>query len=146
MSWLGDLGSNLEDLVIPSRPYTKAAQSMDKASQDAQKLADQQWQRQMQGLSQALGYTNHSQQAFDRIYNSPAAAPGSTLPVGMRPPGVPQSGQMVSPMPVEPNPGLSTSMNAGASGLAAQLGNAPSMSQPGQPAQPIKMPMRPRAV
>jgi len=64
-------------------PYDKEAAALQKASEQAKGLADLQWQRQMQGLQQALGYTNHSQAAFDRVYGQARPAPGATMPQGL---------------------------------------------------------------
>lgn len=67
----------------PASPYQGLQKALNQASQQSQMNANLQWQRQMQGLSQALGYVNHSQNAFDKVYGHAPAAPGSTLPQGM---------------------------------------------------------------
>ncbi len=102
------------DISHPERAYDQMATGLKKTAADAQALADLQWQRQMQGLAQALGYVNHSQGAYDRVYNSPLPAPGATLPQGLmaqlpqnRPPQAPPQGPMQSgPMNQQQAPGL----------------------------------------
>jgi hypothetical protein len=67
-------------------PYGTLAQGLQQASTDSKQLAALQWQRQMAGLSRALGYTQHSQAAFDNVYGHPGPAPGGTLPQGVQAP------------------------------------------------------------
>jgi hypothetical protein len=67
-------------------PYGTLASSLNQASADSKQLAALQWQRQMAGLSRALGYSQNSQNLFNNVYGHPGAAPGGSLPQGISPP------------------------------------------------------------
>lgn len=67
-------------------PYQTLTASLNQASTDSKQLAALQWQRQMAGLSRALGYSQNSQNLFNNVYGHPGNAPGSTLPVGVSAP------------------------------------------------------------
>lgn len=73
-------------------PYGTLAAGLDQASQDAKQMSALQWQRQMAGLSRALGYTQQSQDLFNNIYGHPGPAPGGTLPQGVSAPTAQASG------------------------------------------------------
>ncbi len=65
----------------PSQGYDTAAAGAKQAQQQANQLSDLQWQRQMQGLQQAQGYTNQLQSLYNSIYSpggGQAAAGGQT--------------------------------------------------------------------
>lgn len=78
--------SQLVSLIDPASPYATLQSALDKASGQAQQLSALQWQRQMAGLSRALGYGQQSQDLFNNIYNKPGPAPGATLPQGLSAP------------------------------------------------------------
>lgn len=67
-------------------PYGTLASSLNQASADSKQLAALQWQRQMAGLSRALGYGQQSQDLFNNIYGGGRPAPGATLPQGISAP------------------------------------------------------------
>lgn len=75
----------------PASPYRDLQKGLGKASQQAQYNANLQWQRQMQGLAQALGFQQHSQDAFNNVYGHMAQRPGAALPQGLSA-QLPQSG------------------------------------------------------
>lgn len=77
-------------------PYGTLSASLDKASADSKQLAALQWQRQMAGLSRALGYSQSSQNLFNNVYGQPGPAPGGTLPQGVSAPTAPM-GQATGP-------------------------------------------------
>lgn len=111
------VGQKIDSITHPERAYDKLAAGLNDTASKAQALADLQWQRQMQGLSQALGYVNHSQGAYDRVYNSPMPVPGATLPNGL---GGPRMGTMSAPGPAQP--GMMPVANQTAPGLAGYFG------------------------
>jgi hypothetical protein len=74
-------------------PYGTLAAGLDQASQDAKQMSALQWQRQMAGLSRALGYVQNSQNLFNNIYGGGRPAPGATLPQGISAP----TGQSTGP-------------------------------------------------
>jgi hypothetical protein len=76
----------------PANPFKGLQQALGNASQQAQYNANLQWQRQMEGLQRALGYSNHAQASFDKVYGQRSAAPGSTVPQGLGA-QIPQGGQ-----------------------------------------------------
>lgn len=85
---LNGIGSALD----PASPYNTLAGALGQASQDAKANAALQWQRQMAGLSRALGYGQQSQDLFNNVYGHAGPAPGATLPVGLSAPTGPANG------------------------------------------------------
>ena len=83
MDPVAEAGAKVDNMIHPERPFDAMSRGMEKAAKDAQALADLQWQRQMQGLTQALGFMNHSQGAWNSVYGAPMPAPGATLPDGL---------------------------------------------------------------
>ena len=73
-------------------PYGTLANSLNQASADSKQLAALQWQRQMAGLSRALGYSQNSQNLFNNVYGHPGPSPGATLPQGVQAPTAQASG------------------------------------------------------
>lgn len=92
------------NFLDPARPFNEEAAGLDKGAADAKALSELEWQRQMQGLNQALGYLRHSQKAVANTYSHQT---GNALPVGLaaavpggvptgpaQPPGPPRAGPM----------------------------------------------------
>ncbi len=100
----------------PGSPYGTLSKSLTQASADSKQLSALQWQRQMAGLSRALGYSQNSQNLFNNVYGHPAQAPGATLPQGLQAPPAQPMGQ-----PMGQAPGQMPSATGGA-GLQAFLG------------------------
>lgn len=92
---LGNLPDSLNGVVSaldPASPYKTLAGALGQASQDAKANAALQWQRQMAGLSRALGYGQQSQDLFNNVYGHQGPAQGATLPVGLSAPTGQSSG------------------------------------------------------
>lgn len=90
-------------------PYGTLAASLNQAQGDSKQLAALQWQRQMAGLSRALGYSQNSQNLFNNVYGHPGAAPGGSLPQGVSAPPMAQAGQSAGPA----GPGLQAYLGRG---------------------------------
>ncbi len=97
----------------PSQGYDTAAAGAKQAQQQANQLSDLQWQRQMQGLGQAQGYTNQLQSLYNSMYSpggGQAAAGGMPAGGAMQAMG-PQAGadmMMSHGGQQNPNPGPAT--------------------------------------
>jgi hypothetical protein len=90
----------------PSQGYDTAAAGARDAQKQANALSDLQWQRQMQGLGQAQGYTNQLQSLYNSLYSpggGQAAAggmqslqagpnPGASMLLSQQPQTQPQGG------------------------------------------------------
>jgi len=78
------------NFLDPARPYNQQAVGLDQGAKDAKALAALQWQREMAGLAQALGYQQKTQNVINAVY----APKGPSLPAGMLPtPATPAQGE-----------------------------------------------------
>jgi len=89
---VADTAVNAVKGMDPANPYQTLQAALGQAANDSKQLAATQWQRQMEGLGQALGFVKHSQGAFDKVYGQQPNAPGATLPQGLGA-QIPQGGQ-----------------------------------------------------
>ncbi len=78
-NWLSNNAPGIANWFDPARPFKQQAEGLDKGAADAKALSQLEWERQMEGLSRALQYTGHAQQAITGAYSGPK----NTLPQGM---------------------------------------------------------------
>ena len=109
--------ASLPSVLDPARGYNTAAQGAAAAQQQANALSDLQWQRQMQGLQQATGYTDQLQ----GLYNSMYSPGGGQMAAGGRGPQAPAMAQgSAMQVPARPSPGLSAPSSSRASNSATR--------------------------
>jgi hypothetical protein len=123
MSWLTDIGDNIGnaaggamDKLSGKSGLDTAAQGARDAQSQANALSELQWQRQMQGLQQALGMMNPSQSLYDRIYGTNTAQTRNAQavpPGGVNGPSQAPYNQSMAPRQVGPGQFLPAGRVAG---------------------------------
>lgn len=81
------IGGTINSIVNPSAGYDTAAQGAKNAQAQANQLSALQWNRQMAGLTGALGFTNSLQQLYNSLYGPGGgrAAAGGNTPMQAQP-------------------------------------------------------------
>ena len=117
----------------PSAGYSTAAQGAFNAQAQATNLSNLQWQRQMQGLQQATGYTNQMQSLYNSLYGGGGgqAAPGGMQAIPQGRGGAPGSDMLLGPPGGLPpsNPANAVSSDAYANPNKADFMPGASLSQ-----------------
>jgi hypothetical protein len=93
------------DYLNPARGYDTASGAAKDAQKQANALSSLQWDRQMQGLQHAEGYTNQLQDLYNSLYGGGGhPAPGGVPTPGYgAAPGATGSGSAMQSLPPGPN-------------------------------------------
>lgn len=106
----------------PSQGFDTAAAGARDAQGQANALSDLQWNRQMQGLGQAQGYTNQLQQLYNSVYSPGGGQPAAG---GMPMQGGPPTGQAPQQSMLLPKSAPPSQPAGGSPGLSSLLKFSP---------------------